>query len=341
MEIEMVDIVDGIDPDVKIPAGVRAAAQHAEEMHKQTYAPADPEPSEPAPVDPAPEPPLDAKKPDPQPEPVTSTGNEGNWEHRYNSMKGRYERAEQELRRVTSERAELERLLAELSAAPKAPPAEAPLKLLTPEEEADYGAELLTVVGKKAQEVVTPEVAQLRQQLSKIEAQLQTVQGTVVRSAQEKMFDYLDAQVPAWRDINYDENFLRWLGLPDVFSGAIRKDLLGAAFQRNDAQRVAAFFTGFISDEAATNPAGRQPVESVTSAGNAAQKPTLSLEQLAAPGRAKTAAANAPAEKPVISRADIQKFYADVRAGAYRSREQDKDRFEKLIFEASRDGRIR
>jgi hypothetical protein len=116
---------------------------------------------------------------------------------------------------------------------------------------------------------------------------------------------------------------------------------LNAAFQRNDAQRVAAFFKGFISDEAATNPAGLQPANSVTSVGNTTQPPKVSLEQFAAPGRAKTAAASAPAEKPVISRADISKFYADVQAGRYRGREQEKERFEALIFEASRDGRIR
>ena len=64
------------------------------------------------------------------------------------------------------------------------------------------------------------------------------------------------------------------------------------------------------------------------------------LEAFAAPGRAKTAAATAPAEKPIITRAQIATFYADKAAGKYRGKEAEADRLERMIFEAQRDGRI-
>jgi hypothetical protein len=146
----------------------------------------------------------------------------------------------------------------------------------------------------------------------------------------------LDAQVPNWRELNSNSEFLSWLNLPDAYSGAIRKELLTAAYNRSDANRVAAFFKGFISDEAATNPASYSQPDHVAPRSN-----KVSLETLAAPGRAKTAAASAPAEKPIFTRAHITEFYSDVRRGKYAGKEAEKDRIEKDIFAAQREGRIR
>jgi hypothetical protein len=61
---------------------------------------------------------------------------------------------------------------------------------------------------------------------------------------------------------------------------------------------------------------------------------------LAAPGRAKSAAAAAPAEKPFFTSAQITRFYADVNSGKYRGREADKAKLEAQIFDAQREGRI-
>ena len=136
-----------------------------------------------------------------------------------------------------------------------------------------------------------------------------------------------------FRSVNPE--FIEWLSLPDPYSGDIRHNMLKAAWERRDVPRVAAFFKGFLAEEAAYRPASQE-----TPAGRPAGK--VSLESFAAPGRAKTAAAtSAPAEKPLITSAQISKFYADCDAGRYDGREEEKARFEKSIFEAQREGRIR
>jgi hypothetical protein len=124
--------------------------------------------------------------------------------------------------------------------------------------------------------------------------------------------------------------------------------LIANAFEAHDAPRVLRFFNGFLAEEAAAgNPSGfgSEPPQApaVPSNGNGGQRQSrVSLERLAAPGRARSgASATAPSsEKPLISTAQISRFYADVAANRYRGREAEKNSLEAMIFEAQRDGRI-
>lgn len=344
------------DPNAKIPKAARLASEKADALHKSLYA--TPPKEEPAADGPKPEataapaeapaspstqeatPPAAEAPAEPGPgaEPAaqpTPTGED--WEHRYNSMKGRYDRAEDRIKQLTARIASLE---GDLAAAKLSAPSQAPSvePLITPQELQDYGEEFLTVVGKKAKEIAAAETSELRSQVADLTAKLTAMGGTITQTAQEKMYELLDRDVPSWQQINVDPNFIAWLQLPDTYSGAIRHTLLKEAFERNDSPRVLAFFKGFLTEEAAVAPAPR--VEEPAPAAPAPGK--VPLETLAAPGRAKSPAATpAPVEKPIISRAQIAKFYADVTAGKYRGKEAEKDRLEKMIFEAERDGRIR
>ena len=64
----------------------------------------------------------------------------------------------------------------------------------------------------------------------------------------------------------------------------------------------------------------------------------MPLAHLAAPGRATQSATSVPAEKPIISSADISAFYTAAAAGKYS--QEDFARYEAMIFEAQKDGRI-
>lgn len=267
-----------------------------------------------------------------------------NWEHRYNSMKGRYDAAQSQVKQLADEVASLRRLMGTMQTQvqPEAHPAasvqEQVERLITPEEERDYGSEFLTVVGKKAQEVVGSVTAKYEKKIAELEQKLSGVQGTVIVSEQQRMHETLDNRVPNWREINANQEFIEWLQYPDTYSGQTRLDLLKSAYERNDAARVAAFFEGFQREAAAVAP--RDSQQAPSSRAPAPAKP--SLEHFAAPGRAKAAAPQSgPADKPVISRAQIAKFYADVTAGKYRGREAEQKSFENQIFEAQSEGRIR
>lgn len=341
---------DRIDPTVSLPPAIRAAAARAEELHRQSLGQATSQVQGQAEAQEAKQ---SAHAPQAQeakqsaPAPQQGDAASVDWEHRYNSMKGRYDREAQARQQQQAQIAEMQRQLAELQAQRPAPTDvrfQTPQKLVTPEEEQDYGQEFLSVVGKKAKEEIHPEIARLEQQLAELRGQVTGVNNVVAMTAREKMEAHLDQSVPDWRELNTDPDFNAWLDLPDVFSGGIRKQLLHAAYFRNDAPRVAAFFKGFIADEAATNPARAGAGQAaVTSEGNppGGQPAKVPLETFAAPGRAKTTAAPAPVEKPFFTRAQISQFYSDVQKGVYAGRDAEKAKVETAIYAAQREGRIR
>lgn len=272
------------------------------------------------------------------------------WEHRYKSLDGRYRVSQNQLRELTGQVTNMQRVMATLQAgAPSAPVAtEHTFKpLVTDEERSEYGEELLGVVGKRAQEVFSPELAALKAEFEGLKKQVGHVGNAVVMDARGRMEQTLDddsqigAAATSWRDINADPKFLDWLRLPDPYSGAIRHVLLTQAYEQNDTVRVARFFKGFLTEEAVLDPAMGQPHSQPgnTSQGNP-PAPRVPLEKLAAPGRAKSAASN-PAEKPIITRSEIAAFYADVAANKYRGKDAEKNSLEKQIFEAQNEGRIR
>jgi hypothetical protein len=323
------------DTNVKIPAAVKAAAARSNQIHATAYAtepPAAPEPvvdaaappaappvAPPPPVEPPPAPPVD-------------------WEHRYNSMKGRFERAEARSAQLQDQ---ITSLLARLDARPPTPqPAPQVQPLLTPQEVEEYGEDLLKVVGKRAKEELNPLLSKFEGDLASVKDQLANVGSHLQQSARDRMLSDMDRSLPDWRELNTNSEFLDWLALPDAFSGVIRHELLKAAFEQNNSPRVLAFFNGFLQ-EAAVAPSDGQDQTAQPPVPPAAPQPhKISLETLAAPGRAKTAAPSAPAEKPSFTRAQIQAFYHDVSRGAYRGRDADKAKVEAQIFEATREGRV-
>lgn len=279
----------------------------------------------------------------PKPEPTQVTdGSEDDlsWERRYKAMKGRFDRSQDQIKAMSEQISSLQNLMATLQtvrpdAGSEFGEAPASTKLLTEDEERDYGQDFLKVVGKKAKEELSPEVSALKKQVADLEAKLTGVNGFVAQNAREKMLSDMDARLPNWREVNVNDEFKSWLALPDPYSGVIRHDMLKAAYAGNDTRRVLAFFNGFLAEEAAVAPARADSDQGTV-------VPKIPLQDLAAPGRAKTAAASgAPAEKPFFTRAQIAAFYADCATGKYRGKDAEKDRMEKSIFDAQQEGRIR
>jgi hypothetical protein len=350
-----------VDPDVKIPEAVRRAAERAEAAQREAYpdqpqqeAPKMAQPqtdkdgikiAEPTPQ-PQPEPqpqstPQPTPQPEPQPQPVTPTGNDQDtWEHKYKSAEGRRQKLEQQLAQAVDRMGAMEQMLQDIRNAPPPPPAPTtPSKLITSEEEEQFGTEMLDVMGRRAREIVSPEVAELKATVARLESMLN---GTVQKSkltAQQQMHATLTSEVPNWMEINNLNEFKAWLALPDPYSGATRHSMLLSAYAENDTPRVLAFFKGFVSELAATTPAD-EPVTPTPAAPQ--QPPKPGLESLAAPGRARTPAqTNAPAEKQIITTADINAFYAAKRRGEYAGREAEFAALEQELFKAQQEGRVR
>jgi hypothetical protein len=355
-----------IDPNVKIPAAVARAAAAADERQRSEY-------SIPADTPPAPEPVeatiniIEPPPPTPAPGTVTSTGNvpsptdapptpptpptstppvsgpnDETWEHKFNSVNGRYQQAMKLNEQLTARVNAMSDMLEQLSKAPPTPaqptaaPATPDAPLLTQKEIEDYGPDMLDVMGRRAAEVVTPEIKALRQQLADLANKLDGTTSTVLKTTKQSMMSSLDQELPRWREVNDMPEFKAWLALPDIYSGAIRHQMLLQAWDACETNRVLAFFKSFVSELAATTPAPD---------GNALPAPATpvrpSLEQFAAPGRARTPAGTPPpAEKQIITKADIESFYAAKRKGLYRGREDEFNALEQELFRAQREGRV-
>ena len=346
-----------VDPDVKIPDSVKRAAALAESYYQQTAQPTAPpaepanEPVPPAPVaapvqeqtpaEPAPTtPPATVQEPAVQPATPPQQVTPDQWEHRYLSMKGRFDQSQQvissmqeHMQQLGDELMRTQRLLQNPNQSQQQ---QQPKQLVTDEDVQTYGPDLLNLVQRAAVQAVSPELEAVKHENDQL-------RHTVSQTQKMNVHQILDAQVPEWRALNRDQRFLRWLSLPDIYSGQLRRVMLNNAFQAAQAPRVVAFFKGFLSEEAATGhvdaPNAGQPRVPTPAPRQAA----IELTTLAAPGRPSPAGGQPPsaADKPIYTRAQIADFYRQVREHRYAGREQEKSRIEADIFAAQREGRVR
>lgn len=324
-----------------IPAAVKAAAANAARLQNDLINPPKEKGEEG-------EPPAEGETPEslaagveeqqppaePPVAPAEPPDNDDSWKHKFLSMQGRYNSVAAQVKNMSAEITNLNKLLATVQQpAPLKPATPAGQSLIKPEEIAEYGPELIDLISRAAREATAP----YQEEIASLKGQLERVGGQIQTNARDVLMASLEAEVPEWDEVNKSDEFIAWLALPDAYSGAIRHDMLRAAFARNDSRRVIAFFKGFLAETAATAPAEQEPGKPAVPS----NKP--SLKSLAAPGRAKSTAAPtpAPAEKPIFTTSQITAFYTDKANGKFRGREKDAAKIEADIFAAQMEGRIR
>ena len=79
-----------------------------------------------------------------------------------------------------------------------------------------------------------------------------------MRASKRTIDQALDGAVPNWREINRHPQWLEWLQEPDPYSRVKRQRLLDEAVERGDANRVIAFFNGFLGEAAWRQGAANQ-----------------------------------------------------------------------------------
>jgi hypothetical protein len=179
--------------------------------------------------------------------------------------------------------------------------------LVTEEERRAYGDDLLSVVERKAMEVMSPTIAQLRNEN-------QDLRQRVFASEARDIYAVLDQEIPNWREINVHPTFVNeYLQQVDPYSSAVRANLLKQGFGVGDANRVLAFFRGFLNEH--------PQFKSGKSSSSAPRQPRSPSER---------SFAN---DAPVDNR-DIDRFYARVRQGYYNGREEQKTKEESDLHRA-------
>lgn len=270
--------------------------------------------------------------------PAVHDDEEETYERRYKSLQGMYNaevpRLHAEKRELTKRVQQLEQLIASMNAAPAQPQAPAE-KLITEQDIEDYG-DSIEVMRK----VFREEMYSKDTEINELKQLVRQMQGTVVPqvhqlsqnyavSSEQRFWADLQTAVPDWQDINSSQEFQSWLLEVDPLTGIPRQTYLDDAQRTMDARRVANFFTawkGMTGKSDARTPAAPQPA--------------TELERQVAPGKGRSGGTKTQGEAKTYTSDDIKKFFSDVQKGKYRGKEAERDRIERDIFAAQREGRI-
>lgn len=325
-----------------LPKQIRDATVDVDALINAQKNPPPAPPADPA-APPAPTPPADPAAP-PAPAPPPPAGDPSappsqDLEHQLRSLQGRYENQVRINQDQATRLTEMERMIASMrssGAQPEPPPPAPPARLITPEEEAEFGPELLDVAGRRAREVITPELSAYDLRLQKLENRVDGVASVTSQTAKERLYTDLTAAVPNWQAINRQAEFLQWLSFADPYSGRARKDMLVEAFTGQQANRVIQFFKGFL-EATGTPPAPATPAPTPATP---APPVAPSLEQLAAPGRARSDPQPLPADKPTYTSAQYAALARDKLNGKWKGREAEYAAIEQDVFLAQKEGRF-
>lgn len=260
---------------------------------------------------------------------------------RWRTLQGVHNAMQNKFRESEAARQNLEQMVAQMQAAPRAPAQPRPSHL-TDKDQTEYGAEMVEFVRRAARE----EMAQLAQAVHALAAQVnglrrlgpvvETMASTQVARTREDFYADLTRAVPDWKTTNNDPTFHAWLLEIDQFSGLQRDTLLKDAHDTLDLGRVVSIFKGFARRD------GGAPAAQDTPAPAAAPSTARArLEMQVAPGRASVGTAPPQAaQKKQWTHAGIAAFYKDKREGKFKGREQDAAATERDIFDAQHEGRI-
>lgn len=242
------------------------------------------------------------------------------WQNRYTVLKGKYDA---EVPRLTQQLREAQEKINELTQKAQQTPAPLPV---TDADRERFGEDMVEMVSRAAlaaaQQVVTP----LQEKLGTVESHVQTTVKVTQQTATQRFWADVDDMLAksnlVFDTVNNDPGFIAWLSEIDPASGFTRQQLLDDATKKLDAARTVYFFTTYT----ASHPNG-----------GAAQPPAEAIQPPAgggAPDPTKT-----PAGK-IWTRADISKFYDDVRRGVYRGKAAEQRGIEAEIAAAQAQGLV-
>lgn len=311
-----------------LPKAVQAAHDRASELQQQLL---QPDPNDPTPPqDPPPEPPAEPTSPPAAPPPAPPgppAQPSENWEQKYRTLQGMYNRLNGEIEQRDSRLRDMEQQLRELSdrvqQGVKPPPA--PPTLVTEADRKAFGDDLIDVMRKVVQEQLTPVLDRVGRLEPQVQNTVKTVTETQATTAQQLAANFrkgLKEKVDDWELLNHDVEFLAWLDQPNEETGMPRRVHFNYSVQQLDASAVANYFNRF---KATRQPATPPPVPPVS------------------PAPARTAATGVPATPDTsnfVRRSDIQEFYRQASIGRYRDKPQEYARLDALYSRAAAEGRV-
>jgi hypothetical protein len=244
-----------------------------------------------------------------------STPEEVQWRQRYLTLEGKYKaevpRLHSELRDLKSQlQTALEAMKPQKSVTP-APPKEAKV---TPKDVETFGSDLVDLVKRQAEDIVSSREEATRAELEKLRAENERLQASISgvtksqeASAQEIYLGKLAALVPDWATINTDPGFLEWLSGTDEMSGLTRQAYIDHAYQNQDVQRTAVIFNAWKALAAGKAP--EAPAQAKTE-----------IQRQVEPGKSKSVpVTQSDAATKVWTAKEVEQFYRDLREGRFKN----------------------
>ena len=278
---------------------------------------------------------------EPQEQVVEDNQEEETVEQRYKTLQGMYNaevpRLHAERRDMANRISQLEQLLAGMQQ-PKTesiPKIDAP-KLITDADVEEYGdsIEVMRRVSKEETSAADQKLRALEKQIEALQSnvlpRVEQVAANQVKTSEQAFWSELSTAVSDWRDINDNKNFQNWLLGIDPLTGISRQTYLEDAQRNLDVGRVANFFNTWKENNGGESNA--QPNRRALS--------SKELKQQVSPGKGKSTGKPSSNSTKNYSPNDIKSFFEDVRKGNYRNKEEERDRIERDIFAAQREGRI-
>lgn len=271
-------------------------------------------------------------------EPPKGDETEETFERKYKTLQGMYNaevpRLHADKRELTNRVQQLEQLFASMSAKPAA--SAAPVqKHVTEQDVEDYGdsIEVMRKVFREEMSSKDTEIGELRQLVRQMQGtvvpQVHQLSHNYAVSNEQRFWAELQAVVPDWQEINGDKEFQSWLLEVDPLTGLARQTYLDDAQRNLDVRRVTNFFTAWKGNTGGPSARTDRKAQSASE-----------LERQISPGKGRAGASRSQGEPKTYTPEDIRSFFADVQKGRYRGKEAERDRIERDIFAAQRQGRI-
>ena len=263
---------------------------------------------------------------------------------RYKTLQGMYNaevpRLHAERRELSDRVNQLEQLLSTMQQQPNKPeesiPEEPAPKLVTDADVEEYGEsiEVMRRVSKEETLAAQKKLEALEKQIESLQSnvipRVEQVAASQVKTSEQAFWSELSTTVPDWRDMNDNQDFQNWLLEIDPLTGISRQTYLEDAQRNLDVGRVSNFFNTWKENNGGVSNA--QP--------NRKAQASTELERQVSPGKSKSTGKPQSNSGKTYSTDDIKSFFDEVRKGNYRNKEDERDRIERDIFAAQREGRI-
>jgi hypothetical protein len=269
---------------------------------------------------------------------VDDVDKEETFEKRYKSLQGMYNaevpRLHAEKRELESRVSQLETLMTTLSEPNVA--STSPAQVLVTDADVEEYGESIDVMRRVSREEAASQQSRIDQlenlvrgMQTSVVPQVQQLQHRQAVTTEQAFWADIQTAVPDWQEVNTDPEFQSWLLDVDPLTGISRQTYLDDAQRNLDSRRVTNFFSTWKTQ---TGQSVAQPSRQATA--------NSQLEKQVAPGRGRSSATKNSGEPATYSSNDIKKFFSDVQKGKYKGKEQERDRKERDIFAAQREGRI-